>query len=195
MFWASEKSNLEWYRNHWKKASRSCVWNHAFWPPGQAEMHDCRRWDVNLCLRCGNNRSIKRISCHRRPKTKKIVTKVAQKSRSCWQFSSIIVVLCITNSFHLAKPSTRNIIWLLCVICVKLFAKRGQNYGETTVGFCTTIMRHLTLHWFFVSFSPKMQSISFRNHPIRLIWLRVTSGYLVNSKDHSTTPFWVDWGD
>ena len=42
-----------------------------------------------------------------------------------------------------------------------------------------------SFQWFFVSFSPKMQPISFRNHPIRLIWLRVTSGYLVNSKDPS----------
>ena len=33
--------------------------------------------------------------------------------------------------------------------------------------------------------SPKTQRISFHNHHIRLIWLRVTSGYSQNSKDHS----------
>ena len=35
-------------------------------------------------------------------------------------------------------------------------------------------MRRLTLHSFFVTISPKTQRISFQNHNIRLIWLRVT---------------------
>ena len=35
-------------------------------------------------------------------------------------------------------------------------------------------MRRLTLHSFFVTISPKTQRISFHNHHIRLIWLRVT---------------------
>ena len=43
----------------------------------------------------------------------------------------------------------------------------------------------LILHSFFVTISPKTQRISFHNHHIRLIWLRVTSGYSPNSKDHS----------
>ena len=43
----------------------------------------------------------------------------------------------------------------------------------------------ITLHSFFVTISPKTQRISFHNHHIRLIWLRVTSGYSSNSKDHS----------
>ena len=46
-------------------------------------------------------------------------------------------------------------------------------------------MRRLTLHSVFVTISPKTQRISFRNHHIRLIWLRVTSCYSPNSKDHS----------
>ena len=46
-------------------------------------------------------------------------------------------------------------------------------------------MRRLTLHSFFVTISEKTQRISFHNHHIRLIWLRVTSGYSPNSKDHS----------
>ena len=65
--------------------------------------------------------------------------KVVRKSRWCWQFSSIIVVLCITNSFQLPKLSTRNIIEALCVSCEKLFAKRDRNYGPITIGFFTTI--------------------------------------------------------
>ena len=46
-------------------------------------------------------------------------------------------------------------------------------------------MRRLTLRSFFVTISPKTQRISFHNHHICLIWLRVTSGYSLNSKDHS----------
>ena len=57
--------------------------------------------------------------------------------------------------------------------------------GQTTRGFCITIMHWLTLHWFFDTFSPKIQLISFHNHHIRLIWLRVTTGYSLNWKDHS----------
>ena len=48
-----------------------------------------------------------------------------------------------------------------------------------------TIMRRLTLHSFFVTISPKTQHILFHNHHIRLIWLRVTSDFSSNSKDHS----------
>ena len=48
-----------------------------------------------------------------------------------------------------------------------------------------TIMRRLTLHSLFVAISPKTQRISFHNHHIHLISLRVTSGYSPNSKDHS----------
>ena len=46
-------------------------------------------------------------------------------------------------------------------------------------------MRRLTLYSFFVTIPPKTQRISFHNHHIRLIWLRVTSGYFPNSKHHS----------
>ena len=60
-----------------------------------------------------------------------------------------------------------------------------RYFGQTTRDFCITIMRRLTLHSFFVTISPKTQRISFYNHDIRLIWLRVTSGYYPNSKDHS----------
>ena len=60
-----------------------------------------------------------------------------------------------------------------------------RYFGQTTRGFCITIMRHLTLHSFFVTILPKTQRISFHNHHIRLIWFRVTSGYFPNSKDHS----------
>ena len=35
--------------------------------------------------------------------------KIVRKSRRCWQFFSIIVVLRITNFFQLVKLSTRNI--------------------------------------------------------------------------------------
>lgn len=37
----------------------------------------------------------------------------------------------------------------------------------------------------YVCFTPKMPQISFHNHRIRLIYLRVTSDYLLNSKDCS----------
>ena len=57
--------------------------------------------------------------------------------------------------------------------------------GQSTRGFCITIMRRPTLHSFFVTISPKTQRISFHNHHIRQIWLRVTFGYSPNSKDHS----------
>ena len=60
-----------------------------------------------------------------------------------------------------------------------------RYFRQTTRGFCTTIMRLLTLHSFFVTISPKTQRISFHNHHIHLIWLRVNSGYSPNSKDHS----------
>ena len=89
------------------------------------------------------------------------------------------------NSFRPAKLSTRNIIWALCVVCVKLFASRDRICEKTTLGFCTTIMRRLTLHSFFVTISAKTQRISFHNHHIRLISLRMTSSYSPNSKDHS----------
>ena len=38
---------------------------------------------------------------------------------------------------------------------------------------------------FFVTISSKIPRTSFRNRRIRLIWLRVTSGYSRNSSDHS----------
>ena len=60
-----------------------------------------------------------------------------------------------------------------------------RYFGLTTRDFCITIMRCLTLHSFFVIISPKTQRISLYNHHIRLIWLRVFSGYSPNSKDHS----------
>ena len=68
----------------------------------------------------------------------------------------------------------------------KMFISGFKRYfGQTTRGFCITIMRRLTLHLFFVTISPKTQRISFYNHHICLIWLRVTSGYSPNSKDGS----------
>ena len=60
-----------------------------------------------------------------------------------------------------------------------------RYFGQTTRGFCITIMRRLTLHSFFVTISPKTQRISFHNDHFRLIWLRVTSGYSPHSKNHS----------
>ena len=90
--------------------------------------------------------------------------------------------LCIMNFFRPVKLSTRNIIWALYFIFVKLFVKRGRIYGKTTLVFYTTIMRYLILHWFFVTFSPKMLPTSSRNLLIHLIWLHVTFGYFQNSK-------------
>ncbi|XP_065650406.1 protein GVQW3-like [Hydra vulgaris] len=52
-------------------------------------------------------------------------------------------------------------------VCVKLFAKRDRNYGPITLGFCNTIMRLRTQHWFFVSFSPKTLPMLLHNHRIR----------------------------
>lgn len=86
-----------------------------------------------------------------------------------WIYASIIVVWCIMNSFRRAKLLIRNIIWVLCVICVKLFAKRGRYCGEKTLGFCIMIMPYLTLVWFCETFLQNIPLISFRNHPIRLI--------------------------
>ena len=40
-------------------------------------------------------------------------------------------------------------------------------------------MRRLALHSFFVTISPKTQSISFHNHHIRLFWHRGNSGYSI----------------
>ena len=60
-----------------------------------------------------------------------------------------------------------------------------EYYLNVMRRFCTTIMRRLTLHSFFVTITPKTQRISFHSHHIRLIWLRVTSGFSPNSKDHS----------
>ena len=45
--------------------------------------------------------------------------------------------------------------------------------------------RRLTIRDLADTISPKTQRISLHNHHIRLIWLRVTSGYSPNSKDHS----------
>ena len=46
-----------------------------------------------------------------------------------------------------------------------------DHLGLKTLCFCTTIMRRLTLHSFFVTILPKTQRMSFHNHYIRLIWL------------------------
>ena len=68
----------------------------------------------------------------------------------------------------------------------KITQHRFKRYfGQTTRDFCITIMHRLTLDSFFMTISPKTQRISFHNNHIRLIWLRVTSVYSPNSKDHS----------
>jgi len=46
-------------------------------------------------------------------------------------------------------------------------------------------MHRLTPHSLFVTISPKIRRISFRNTRIRLIYLRVTSGYPQNSRNHT----------
>ena len=95
--------------------------------------------------------------------TKKDLAKVVQKSRWCWQFSSIIVVLCITNSFQLAK----------------ILAKRNRNYGLTTLGFCTTIMLRRTLSWVF---RQKLDPCCSTTNVFT--WFSVISGCFRTSRDH-----------
>ena len=60
--------------------------------------------------------------------------------------------------------------------------------GDTRWYYCSqkiTVFCYPTLHSFFVIISPETKRISFYNHHIRLISLRVTSGYFPNSNDHS----------
>ena len=114
-------------------------------------MYDYWRWDLDLCSRPGNNWSIKRISCQRWDKTEKIAPKSLKNQVHVDSF----LRLSWCGSFRRDKLSTRNIIWTLHVICVKLFASRDRICGKTTLGFCTTIMRRLTLHSFFVTISPR----------------------------------------
>lgn len=61
-----------------------------------------------------------------------------------WQFSLIIVVLFMQDSFYLTKLLAKVIIGGLCVIYLKLFARKGLNFEQASLGFCTTIM-HIAL--------------------------------------------------
>ena len=84
-----------------KKASRSSMWINAFWLSRRLHINYYWWWILDLCLRFRNNRLIKWISFKRWGQNKKTSPKL---------FSSIIVVLCITNSFQLTKLSIRYII-------------------------------------------------------------------------------------
>ena len=60
------------------------------------------------------NPDIKRVNgVHRMSRDRKNHVVFSRKRRRCSQFSSITRVLCIMNSFHKARPSTKNIIWEL----------------------------------------------------------------------------------
>lgn len=92
-------------------------------------------------------------------------TTVIEKYREwfIWLFSSIVVMLCITNSFRLAKLWTRNIIWALCAVCVK----------QLEIWFMDNswILHHDNAPVLVVNFWQKIQQIRFRIH---VIWQRVT---------------------
>jgi len=60
---------------------------------------------------------------------RKVHVKEVPKSKSRWHFFSIFGVWCTMNPFHPAKLLVRNIIWALCVACVKKFVQRDQNNG------------------------------------------------------------------
>ena len=90
----------------------------------------------------------------------------------------------VNLQYNIGQGTTiMSVSWNFFFQCTQHRFKR--YFGQTARGFCITIIRRLTLHLFFVTISPKTQRISFHNHHIRLIWLRVTSGYSPNSKDHS----------
>lgn len=86
------------------------------------EMKQCSLTIIRFgCVRPRNSRSIKRISCQRRAKIEKNHVKGGQKSAMFSFF--LIVVWPIPNFFQPAKLVTKNVIWVLCVVCVKLFAR------------------------------------------------------------------------
>ena len=103
-----------------------------------------------------------------------------------------IYMLCILKLFLRMKLSTKNITRVLWIVCVKLFAQRGEKCGETYLSFTTTIIHRFTLNRFFMPFSPLIRPILFQNLSSLFIWPRSTSGYSANSKIRSGTPFWVN---
>ena len=107
-------------------------------------------------------------------------TKVAQKSRSCSLFSSIVLVLFIRNSFRVDKQSIKNIIWASWRVCVKIFVRNGQ-----ICGYYTTIMHHSTNQSWYTNFWPKSQQMLSIKHCIHQLWPRVTFSYFLDSNYHS----------
>lgn len=93
-------------------------------------------------------------------------------------------VLCKMCCFHWAKlSSTRNIIWVLRVVYVKRYTRRGRIFKYMHQDSASH-----TRHWLFVSFSPNSPLTSLRNRLLHLIWLLATFGYFPKWKNGRTDP-------
>ena len=104
--------------------------------------------------------------------------------QSFLQFKEIFLVFWVSGVY---RKSMQNITTSRTSNKRRIFYKNKiifKGLLKITRGFRITIIRLLTLHSFFVTISPKTQRISSHNHHICQIWLRVTSGYSPNSKDH-----------
>lgn len=83
---------------------------------------------------------------------RKYRTEVDRKSWACLKafFDYRAVV-----SSEFLPPSTKIIVWVLCIACVKLSARRGRHFGQTVLGFCITIMHLPSMYSFFSGFLQK----------------------------------------
>ena len=152
------------------------------------------RWDLDLCF---NPETIDQSSEYRakgeaRPKGgRKKKKKIKVMMSAFFDFHGVV------HYEFLPPRQTVNKEYYLSVMRSLREAIRLKisQLWATTLGFCITKMHRLTLHSFFVTISSKMPRTSFRNHRIRMIWLRVTSGYSRNSNTTPGNAFRVDWRD
>ena len=69
-----------------------------------------------------------------------------QNKRSYYWRFLILRVSYTTSTLPTGKQLRRNSTWRSCDVCVNQFAENDRKNGGMATGFCTTTMRHHTLH-------------------------------------------------
>ena len=134
----------------------------------------------------GSQSSIISMETAVRTKTEKCCPSSIDCETFAYSFIRLQGALCIMSSCHRVERSIRNIIWKLCAICTKPFARNDRICGRTKKGSCITIIALFTNRDCTLLFGQITQLGYWR------LWLFLVSE---TEEAHERTTLRYDWRD